>query len=100
MQVGITLSTYSDNAGSYVQFDSFMLDAAAEGTPLQVSVAGGSLTITWPDYPGAVLQSSPNIYPGNWQPVAATPTYATGLATVTLPLGSGNLFFRLSQTAP
>ncbi len=100
MQVGITLSTYSDNAGSYVQFDSFMLDAAAEGTPVASFRVRGLSDYYLAGLSGAVLQSSPNIYPGNWQPVAATPTYATGLATVTLPLGSGNLFFRLSQTAP
>jgi hypothetical protein len=86
-----------------VQFDSFMLDAAMEGNPLQVSAAAGSITITWNDYPGAVLQSSPSLDPSsaNWQPVGTAPTYGNGVASVTLAVPStGNLFFRLSQTAP
>jgi hypothetical protein len=39
--------------------------------------------------------------PSDWQTVSTAPTYTTGLATVTLPISStGNLFFRLTQTAP
>jgi hypothetical protein len=103
MQVGITLSTFNAGVASYVQFDSFMLDAALEGNPLQVSSAAGFITITWNDYPGAVLQSSPSLDPAtaNWQPVGTAPTYGNGVASVTLAVPStGNLFFRLSQTAP
>jgi hypothetical protein len=67
-----------------------------------VSSAGGLITITWPDYPGAVLQSSPilSLNPASWQTVSTLPAYSSGVATVTLPIGSGNLFFRLTQTAP
>jgi hypothetical protein len=101
MQVGIAFADFNAVYG-YVQFDSFMLDAALEGTPLQVSSAGGLITITWPDYPGAVLQSSPilSLNPASWQTVSTLPAYSSGVATVTLPIGSGNLFFRLTQTAP
>jgi hypothetical protein len=99
MQVGIAFADFNSVYG-YVQFDSFMLDAALEGTLLQVSSAGGFITITWAEYPGAVLQSSPSLSPANWQPVSTAPTYNTGTAMVTLPIGNGNLFFRLTQTAP
>jgi hypothetical protein len=99
MQVGIALADFNSVYG-YVQFDSFMLDAALEGTPLHVSSAGGFITVTWPDYPGAVLQSSPSLNLPNWQTVSTAPTYDTGVATVTLPIGNGNVFFRLAQTAP
>ena len=102
MQVGIAFADFNSVYG-YVQFDSFMLDAALEGNPLQVSAAGGFITITWNDYPGAVLQSTPNLDPAeaNWQPVTTLPTYTTGVAAVTIPISnSGNLFFRLTQTAP
>ncbi len=101
MQVGLTLSTFNSGLASYVQFDSFMLDAAAEGTPVQVSASAGTLTISWPDYPGAVLQSTTSLSPSNWQTVGTVPTYTTGLAAVTIPVSStGNMFFRLAQTAP
>src|SRR5208282_4029987 len=62
MQVGIAFADFNSVYG-YVQFDSFMLDAALEGTLLQVSSAGGFITITWAEYPGAVLQSSPSLSP-------------------------------------
>jgi hypothetical protein len=99
MQVGIAFADFNSVYG-YVQFDSFMLDAAREGTPLQVSSAGGFVSITWPNYPGAVLQSTGSLSPANWEPVSATPTYNAGLATVMLLIGSGDLFFRLAQAAP
>jgi hypothetical protein len=99
MQVGIAFADFNVVYG-YVQFDSFMLDAALEGTPLQASSSNGVITISWPDYPGAVLQSSPSLHPPNWQTVQTAATYNTGTATVSLPIGGGNLFFRLTQTAP
>jgi hypothetical protein len=95
MQVGITLSTYSDNPGSYMQFDSFMLDVL----PLQVSSADGSVTVTWTET-AATLQSSPSLNPVNWQTVGTAPTYTNGVATVTLPISPDNVFFRLTQTPP
>jgi hypothetical protein len=95
MQVGITLSTYSDNPGSYVQFDSFMLDVL----PLQVSSAGGFVTVTWTQT-AATLQSSPSLDPANWQNVSTAPTVTNGVATVELPKGPDNVFFRLTQTPP
>ena len=95
VQVGMTLSTYSDNAGSYVQYDSFMLDVL----PLQVSYAGGNVTVAWTET-AATLQSSPSLNPANWQIVSTAPTIANGVATVTLPLGPNEAFFRLTQTPP
>jgi hypothetical protein len=100
MQVGLTLSTFNAGVASSVQFDSFMLDAALVGTPLQVSAAGGMLTVTWNDYPGATLQSTTSLNPANWQALGTVPTYNSGLATITFPIGPGNQFFRLAQTAP
>ena len=101
MQVGITLSTFNSGVASYAQFDSFMLDAAQEGTPLNISATNGSFTITWPDYPGAVLQSTTSLNPSAWQPVGTAPTYTTGIASVSIPVtNTGNMFFRLTQTAP
>ncbi len=95
MQAGICLSTYSDNAGSYVQFDSFMLDAL----PVQVSSANGSVTVSWTQT-AATLQSSPSLSPANWQNVATSPTITNGTASVTLPGGPNDMFFRLTQTPP
>jgi len=93
MQAGITLSTYSDNPGSYVQYDSFMLDVLS----LQVSTAGGFVTVTWGET-AATLQSSPSLSPANWQTVSTAPTIANGVATVTLPVSPDNTYFRLTQT--
>jgi hypothetical protein len=93
MQVGITLSTYSDNPGSYVQFDSFMLDVSS----LQVSSAGGFVTVAW-TATAATLQSSPSLDSPNWQTVGTAPTITNGVATVTLPVNPDNVFFRLTQT--
>jgi hypothetical protein len=68
---------------------------------LQVSSSPGSITMAWSDFPGAVLQSTTSLSPANWQPVSATPTYTSGLASVTLPISSAaNMFFRLAQAAP
>jgi hypothetical protein len=101
MQVGITLSTFNSGVASYVQFDTFMFDAAQEGTPLQISSTNGTLNITWPDYPGAVLQSTTSLSPSSWQTVGTAPTYTTGIASVSIPVtNTGNMFFRLTQTAP
>ena len=100
MQVGLTLSVYN-NVNAFVQFDSFMLDTTLRGPTLKVSAAGGFVTVTWPYYPGAVLESTISLSPANWQPVTSPlPTYTTGLAQVTLPIGAGNLFLRLAEPAP
>jgi hypothetical protein len=101
MQVGLTLSIFNGVNG-FVQFDSFMLDAAqGQGPTLKVSSAGGFVTITWPYYPGAVLQSSITLDPADWHTVSTPlPTYANGVAQVTLPIGAGNLFLRLTEPAP
>jgi hypothetical protein len=94
MQVGMQFSDFNTQYG-YVQFDSFMLDVL----PLQVSSAGGFITLTWTQT-AATLQSTPSLSPANWQPVSTPPTYTNGVASVTLPAGSGHLYFSLAQTPP
>jgi regulation of enolase protein 1 (concanavalin A-like superfamily) len=93
MQVGIAFADFSGSYG-YVQFDSFMLDVAA----LQASAANGSVTITYVNT-AATLQSSPTLDPAsaNWQTVTGV-INNNGVATVTLPIGTGNAYFRLTQT--
>jgi hypothetical protein len=94
MQVGIAFADFNSVYG-YVQFDSFMLDVVQ----LQVSSSAGFVTITWTET-AATLQSSPSLDPAlaHWQNVGTAPTYNNGVATVTLPIGPGNLYFRLTQT--
>jgi hypothetical protein len=101
MQVGIIAEAFDSGAVQTDQFDNFMLDISAPPVTLSLTAvtSGGNIVITWPDTAGAVLQSASSLTSPSWQTVTATPTVANGVDTVTLPIGSGNSFFRLQAPA-
>ena len=60
---------------------------------LQASLAGANLIISWPSaINGFTLESTDRLSGGTWSPVPGV----TG-NSVTLPIGAGNKFFRLTQ---
>ena len=63
--------------------------------PLTVSRSGSNLTISWPvSATGFTLQSTSSLSAPAWQPVSGV-DYTNN--QVTLPIGTGSEFFRLSQ---
>ena len=99
MQVGILACAFNSGQVLTDQFDNFMLDVSGS-FGLTATASGGNILISWPDAPGVVLQSTASLTPVNWQTVTTTPTVSAGVATVTLPIGAGNSFFRLQETTP
>lgn len=53
----------------------------------------GSLDFTWNTAAGVRLQSTPTLSPPNWQDVPNT----SGTGSISLPIGTGNEYFRLFQ---
>lgn len=53
----------------------------------------GSLDFTWDTAAGVRLQSTPTLSPPNWQDVPNT----SGTGSISLPIGTGNEYFRLFQ---
>jgi hypothetical protein len=72
---------------------------STQGPTLQAKVSGTNIVLSWPSSAtGYVLQSSTKIGPGAaWTPVTTAPTSSNGVNTVTIPIGSGAQFFRLSR---
>ena len=71
--------------------------------PLTVSRAGANVIIAWPINPWNLsLQSAASLGPPVvWTPVTSPlPAIVGGQNTVTLPIGSANMFFRLQGTTP
>jgi hypothetical protein len=65
-------------------------------TSLKATVSGGNIVLTWPAAIGGyVLQSSTSLAPQNWQVVNIAVTQVSGQNQVTVPLGNGNVFYRL-----
>ncbi len=57
-----------------------------------------TLLITWPaSAEGFVLESSPNLTPGSWTQVGVATTVTAGVRLVGLPIGGGNIYFRLRK---
>jgi hypothetical protein len=79
-----------------VRMDNFMLDTTT-GSPLQISVSGGNAVLSWPPIPGATLQSTDNLGTPNWQNVSGTPTLGPTGYSLSVPMGTDPLFFRLAQ---
>lgn len=60
--------------------------------------AGGNLVITWPgSATGFTLEASASLGNPNWVAVTQTVTSASGQNTVTIPISSGTLFYRLKK---
>jgi hypothetical protein len=72
-----------------------MLDVTG-GSGLSIASSGSDVTVTWPAIPGT-LEDTPSLNPTDWQSVTGTPTLTTNGYTLTLPLGPGEQYFRLSQ---
>jgi hypothetical protein len=98
MQVGIMAGPWSNPAGASrtIHFERFMLDVAS-GSPLQITLAGANVTLSWPPIPNATLQSTDRLNPLNWQNVPGTPTLGPNGYSLTIPIGPGTKFFRLVQ---
>ncbi len=74
-----------------------------EAFQMTLSHSPGFLTISWPaDAPNAYLESATNLPPlGGWLRVTNPPSSLVGgQRTITIPIGSGNKFFRLHGTTP
>jgi regulation of enolase protein 1 (concanavalin A-like superfamily) len=100
LQVGIIACAYDSGLVQVDQFDHFALDVSG-AFALTFTQSGLNLVLSWPDQPGIVVQSTASLTPAKWQPVTSpTPTVTNGVASVTLPIGSQNAFFRLSEATP
>jgi len=65
---------------------------------LNISQAGGSITLAWPDAStGFALQSNTNLGSSNWQTVNGTLVVTNGQNQVTLPAPGAPTFYRLRQ---
>ena len=67
---------------------------------LSVSLAQGSLIISWPDSGSAgffLEETAALADPSTWTPVNATVQTSGGTDSVQLPLGAGNRFYRLHK---
>lgn len=70
---------------------------AIAGPPLQISLAGGKVTLSWPsNASGYVLQSANNLALGNWTTVSATPTVVNGYNVLTVTPSAAATFYRLA----
>jgi hypothetical protein len=100
MEVGIIACAFDSGLVQVDQFDHFALDVSGAFT-LTVTRSGPNIILSWPDQPGVQVQSTASLLPVNWQPVTSpTPTVANGVASMTLPIGSQNAFYRLSEPLP
>ena len=72
----------------------------AELPLIVLSQIGNTLVLAWPaDAAGYSLKSATNLVPPVvWSPVPAVPVVSGGVKTVTVPITSGNQYFRLQST--
>jgi uncharacterized repeat protein (TIGR03803 family) len=64
--------------------------------PLTINRSGTNLVLTWPtNAPGLVLQSTTNLFSAVWSTNTPAPTVVNGQNTVTNPISSGQMFYRL-----
>ena len=73
-------------------------DAIIANVPLSHSVSGGNLTLSWPTY-GAhfALESTTSLSPAAWSPVVGALSQVGATYQLTVPVGTGNRFFRLKR---
>jgi uncharacterized repeat protein (TIGR03803 family) len=68
---------------------------------LTIIPSGANVVLTWPtnfvgfDYTGFTLQSTTNLFPTAWSPVAQAAATNAGQISVTVPTSDGSEFFRL-----
>jgi len=68
------------------------------GPALQISVAGGQVTLKWPaNATGFTLWSNPSLVNGTWTQVPGTPTVTNGLNVLTLPASQAQTYYRLKD---
>jgi hypothetical protein len=96
MQVGIEYAQYAGTP-AYAHFDSYMLDITPPSPKLEVTLANGKVTISWPTAPGVSLQFTPSLGPVNWQPEPTQPTINGGTTSVVLSPTNAAAYFRLVQ---
>ena len=80
-----------------------LIDALADAKPplLTATSAGGTLYLYWPVSPsGFALESSPDLSPGSWTPVSATPTLSDGQYSLSVQISGTNGFYRLQFPGP
>jgi hypothetical protein len=99
MQVGIQWMTFNRGGAGQdgARFDSFMLDVVAVKPKLNVALANGKVTLSWPTAVGVTLQFTPTLSTPNWQTEPTTPVDNNGTSTVVLPASAAAEFFRLVQ---
>lgn len=73
-------------------------DNIIANVPLSSSVSGGNLTLSWPTY-GAhfALESTTSLSPAAWSPVVGVQSQVGTNYQMTVPVGTGNRFFRLKR---
>jgi len=74
-----------------------MLDVVAVKPKLNVALANGKVTLSWPTAVGVTLQFTPTLSTPNWQTEPTTPVDNNGTSTVVLPASAAAEFFRLVQ---
>ena len=74
-------------------------DALQSAPKLTASISAKNIVLSWPAAPaGYTLQSTASLKTGaTWTPVLTAPTVSNGIATVTIQVGAGTQFFRLSN---
>jgi len=76
------------------------IGAGTTGPKLTVARSGTSLVISWPaSVSGYVVEATDSLVPANWAALSPQPAVlpVAGQNTVTIPIGSGNRFYRLKK---
>jgi len=95
---GNTLYGTAASGGSSGNGTVFSLSFAPQ---LTIIPSGADVVLTWPtnfvgfDYTGFTLQSTTNLFPTAWSPVAQPAVTNAGQISVTVPTTDGSEFFRL-----
>jgi len=76
--------------------NSAAVKSLVEGLSIQFQRIGNSLTLAWPAGAGnLVLESAPDLLSTNWVPVTEGISIINGQQVAIIPIGPGNMFFRL-----
>jgi hypothetical protein len=92
----------ADGATLFLNAVAYMTTPRPQGPDLTIQLTGANVSVSWQSETSAVVQSSPTLGPANWTDMNPQPpiTDVGGVKTATIPIGSGNLFIRLSQAEP
>ncbi len=81
--------------------NSAAVKTAVQAPQITVGSSSGGLTFSWSAiFTNYVLESSPSLNPATWTPVGGAVQMVNGQNVVTVPVATGNQFFRLSAPAP